>query len=244
LVHDLLGTAIQPKTPEKLPRVDVAGDAAFLLLAPEKEPARCMLRQLADAAGCPDTAPIWLIAIRPWDAVSGWELPMLNGLLDAAETAGASLGFISMQPDTDHSMAERLNREIAGRVPSFTVAPSGVHKVRELLAGADLVVAMRLHALILAAAAGVPGVALSYDPKVAALATELPMPVLTVNELVVGAGAAEKFSALIGHAWHARETAGEQLRTVAEVRRQAALDALAAAINTLGLPTGVSSVQG
>jgi polysaccharide pyruvyl transferase WcaK-like protein len=58
----------------------------------------------------------------------------------------------------------RRSRVVEATTPSEAMA---------LFRGASLVLAMRLHALILAALAGSPVSALSYDPKVQACATEL-----------------------------------------------------------------------
>jgi polysaccharide pyruvyl transferase CsaB len=59
------------------------------------------------------------------------------------------------------------------------VAPGGtsLEERMALIGSARLVVGMRLHALVLAAAAGVPAVAITYDPKVDAFASRVGMPV-------------------------------------------------------------------
>jgi polysaccharide pyruvyl transferase WcaK-like protein len=51
-----------------------------------------------------------------------------------------------------------------------------------VFAGGGLVLAMRLHGLILAAAAGAPVAALSYDPKVEAAAADLGCPCVPLDQ--------------------------------------------------------------
>jgi polysaccharide pyruvyl transferase CsaB len=53
------------------------------------------------------------------------------------------------------------------------------------IAGASVVIGVRLHALVLAAAAGVPAVAISYDPKVEAFAERAGIPVIASTTSVL-----------------------------------------------------------
>jgi polysaccharide pyruvyl transferase WcaK-like protein len=68
--------------------------------------------------------------------------------------------------------AEYMRRVLGEAIPrvDWRRAGGSVEQTLGLFSEATLVVAMRLHALIFAARCGIPFVALSYDPKVDALA--------------------------------------------------------------------------
>jgi polysaccharide pyruvyl transferase WcaK-like protein len=80
----------------------------------------------------------------------------------------------------DRGLLSRLQSE--GLLPDGLAEQSRELEVRtpqeamEVAAGAGLLLAMRLHALILGSLAGAPCAALSYDPKVAAAAAGLGCP--------------------------------------------------------------------
>jgi polysaccharide pyruvyl transferase CsaB len=131
----------------------------------------------ADAA--PGNPATWGISLRPWP---GYEYDprhssvIAAGLRRARETGGARFRFLPMQWSSDRDIIGGLYE--AGR--DELVDTSGLHP-RAIMAECgrcDVMIAMRLHALIFAAAQRVPCVAINYDPKVEALAHLIGAPLL------------------------------------------------------------------
>jgi polysaccharide pyruvyl transferase WcaK-like protein len=99
------------------------------------------------AALVPVLAAGWPVALQPWQ-VGG---PVRPDDLDLARAVQAQLG----------GTAELL------------LPPADLAEARETFAGARLVLGMRFHALVAAASAGTPFVALAHEPKLAAAARRL-----------------------------------------------------------------------
>ncbi|MDZ7678636.1 MAG: polysaccharide pyruvyl transferase family protein [Acidimicrobiales bacterium] len=92
------------------------------------------------------------------------------GVDAAAASTGLAVHFVALDPVRDHP----LHQAVAARMRApATLARPDVHTVLDEIATGEVVIAMRYHAAIGAVLAGRPLVALSYDPKVAALTGEL-----------------------------------------------------------------------
>ena len=115
-----------------------------------------------------------LLAVRSW----GTSTAHMNGLRAALRELAAEMPILAlpMQEAVDREACEAAIEDI----PGATVLRPGVSLDEQLAAigSASLVVGMRLHALVLAAAAGVPALAISYDPKVDAFAAQVGQPVV------------------------------------------------------------------
>ena len=121
----------------------------------------------------PKQSKTWGVALRSWPHQDESALARIVGALrGAASSQDATLQFLAMQPGPDNEILQGLTT--AGEILETRDASPG--EIVGLCAGFDLMIAMRLHALIFAASAGVPVVAMNYDPKVASLATLLGAP--------------------------------------------------------------------
>lgn len=120
------------------------------------------------------------VSLRPWDRVER----ILDPLAEALSYFEGEVAMQAwpLQPDHDTAVCEAL----AARLPAVQVMRAQLSPSEWMaLAGwTDVVIGMRLHALIFAAARAVPVVGISYDPKVDALLGRLrSRPVGTVDAL-------------------------------------------------------------
>jgi len=135
-----------------------------------------------------------VVCWRPTPHLQGeaWK-PYLQALEDLAEQTEREVIWLPFHRDQDQPLFDQLQQQ--GLVGDALVRRSRVveavtpSEAMALFRSASLVLAMRLHALILAALAGSPVSALSYDPKVQACATELGCSCIDLADASVDAGA-------------------------------------------------------
>jgi polysaccharide pyruvyl transferase CsaB len=147
---------------------------------------------VADRVG---SDPVWALPARAWNGRGGpivvcfrpvrqldadsWR-PYLQALEGLAVAAGRPVHWLPFHQDQDRGLLAALTRQglvgpaLAAR--SRELGAATPQEAMDAFAQAGLVLAMRLHGLILAALAGSPCAALSYDPKVAAAAAGIGCP--------------------------------------------------------------------
>lgn len=139
--------------------------------------------------------PVWSLPPGQWQGARGpivlcwrptpllttaaWQ-PLLSALDSLAKAERREVLWVPFHQHQDQGLLADLQRrgliapELAARSREQPV--STVEEAKALFSNAGLVVAMRLHGLILAALSGSPCAALSYDPKVSAAAAAIGCP--------------------------------------------------------------------
>jgi polysaccharide pyruvyl transferase WcaK-like protein len=106
----------------------------------------------------------------------GRELPdALAAGLEPVLDAGIPVRLDPWQPDGDSELAAAVVARLGDRV-QVAPPPSDLLSAREGMLDARLVLAQRFHALVAAASAGVPTLAVAHEPKLAGLARRLDQP--------------------------------------------------------------------
>ena len=107
------------------------------------------------------------VALRSWQSQTG---TLIEELAEAWQSAIPDL-FPTAMP-MHHGADEDVNDQFIAQLKHGASSPQSIRAelapLLQVAANSPIVVGMRLHALIFAAASGTPSVALSYDPKVAA----------------------------------------------------------------------------
>lgn len=117
-------------------------------------------------AGWLGEKPLILCAPRPWADVD--RVPLYAAALDRLADDGYDVALLAMQPQAEGALCHAISGHMEHR--AVVIAESlNTRELLSLFKVSKLVIAMRLHALIMGAVCGTRLLGLSYDPKVDAL---------------------------------------------------------------------------
>jgi polysaccharide pyruvyl transferase CsaB len=195
---------------EELARLSVTSPSPVLVADPA-----VLLTPRRHASGTAQVPPRALIAVREWPGAEVAHESCRALARWLWEKRGLEVDVVAFQDPGDVNLARYISEAAMGcRLVSGLGHPA---EFVSLVARADLVVAMRLHGLIFAAAQCVPAVGISYDPKLDAFGAAAGQPVLGLRECTP--------EALIAACEQALEHAGDlaaQRHETAEALRAAA----------------------
>jgi polysaccharide pyruvyl transferase CsaB len=137
--------------------------------------------------------PVWSLAATPVPEIASIPSPKIavtlrshpkltnerlatltTALVDLQAATGSHILLVPFQPTTDMDIAQQIQAELTDN--SQVVALTDPKQLKGLFQGVDLAIGMRYHSLIMAAAEGCKCWAISYDPKVSKLMTEIALP--------------------------------------------------------------------
>ena len=105
------------------------------------------------------------LAIREWQGWDGYKEALAQAADHLVESCGARIVFLPMQSTEDIQAA----RKVQARMKQHSVVLQDAYTTSELLSlvgNLDVLLGIRLHALIFAAIMQVPLIGISYDPKI------------------------------------------------------------------------------
>lgn len=120
-------------------------------------------RQILKDAGVPEGKKLIGISVRDWMDADKWAKDF-RSYIERLGDAGYEILFIPMQYPYDLRIARVISGD-AGAV-HFLTNPLTTPELMSVIGNLDLLVGMRLHALIFAALMHVPMIGISYDPKI------------------------------------------------------------------------------
>lgn len=144
--------------------------------------------------------PVWALASQPVPGL--WDLPaprvavalrshpsltparlqvLTQALVDFQKATQTCILLIPFQPAQDLAIAQAIQPQLPGVSKILTL--DDPQQLKGVFQGVEMAIAMRLHGLIMAAAAECRCFALSYDPKVSQLMAELDLPGWTLEQL-------------------------------------------------------------
>ena len=198
------------------PQMKITADPAILLQPADAGTVGAMM----EAHGISPEEKLFLVALREWKDMDRHTPVFAEAAAAVAQKYGLRPVFLAMEPRQDLEVCRRA-AALTGETALCLAAPGDSGLLIGLMQRAELVISMRLHALIFGAGVASPLVGVSYDPKVAGFMRYigqdrcLPLEGITAEAILSAADAA-----LAGTDDLAAQA--RRLRTLAQENRDAA----------------------
>jgi polysaccharide pyruvyl transferase CsaB len=127
-------------------------------------------------------APRIAVMLRSHPLLTSHKLAyLIKALADLQTATDAHILLVPFQPTKDGAIAQQIHAALPEK--SEIIVQSDPRLLKGIFRGVEMAIAMRFHGLIMAAAEGCRCSAISYDPKVARLMTDLDIPGWELAEL-------------------------------------------------------------
>lgn len=151
-------------------KIQLTADAVFTLKQEEKAEGRAILNSF----NIPADSFLIGISVRGWGDDDNYLLELAKAADMLVERYGAHIVLMPLQYPADREACQFLQRCMEAKDKSTILdAQFDTEQFLSIVGCFDLLLGMRLHALIFAAVMGVPFVGLSYDPKVEGFVKEM-----------------------------------------------------------------------
>ncbi len=207
-------------------RIELTADPVLALAPAPAERTEAVWQRLGLQPGRATIA----ISVRPWASWYERQLKAFSAVLaQRAEAWDAQILLLPFHRPDDEPLVDELRYCLETRPeahrPHVAVLEEALNPqdMMALLGRVDLLVGMRLHALIMAAAMATPSFGIVYDPKIAAFAAQAGFPTI---ESVTALEESDRLAGLLQRTWEARTEARaalleRQVAWQAQARRNA-----------------------
>lgn len=208
----------------KKPEIIITADPALGLLPADSEE----IQQIFAKEGIPLDRPLIGLSVRKWAGYEGYSRIIAQAADYLEEKYNAKLIFIPLHFPSDLSVAEDISSKMK-HSPIILRNRYGIDKTLGIIKRMDLILGMRLHALIYAVSLSVPVIGLIYDPKVQGFLEYVNQPSAgNVETLEL-----ESLKKLIDEVWSNKTAISQQLEEENRLLKQKAYENAEIAIRLL-----------